>query len=51
VLRKDGADRRRRCTGCGQRFTTTEMMKDEAQRLEEAGRVVVEAAARLKVEA
>ena len=28
-----GNDRRRKCTGCGQRFTTEEVLKDEIRAL------------------
>lgn len=34
VLKKDQADRRRKCTQCGNRFTTTEVLKDEHERRE-----------------
>jgi transcriptional regulator NrdR family protein len=33
-VRTDGAQRRRQCTACGQRFTTIEVLKDEHQRRE-----------------
>lgn len=33
VLAKDGAERRRKCTGgCGHRFSTIEKLKEEEQR-------------------
>lgn len=34
VLKKDENDRRRRCTRCGNRFTTREVLKDEHERRE-----------------
>lgn len=34
VLGKDAAQRRRQCTGCGHRFTTTEVLTDELKRRE-----------------
>lgn len=34
VLKTVGAERRRECTGCKHRFTTTEVLKDEHQRRE-----------------
>lgn len=43
-----GNDRRRKCTGCGQRFTTTEVLKVDAERQAEAVRTVLDAAAKLK---
>ena len=51
VLGKDGPDRRRRCTGCGKRFTTTEVLKEEHQRIQEAAQAVREAAEKIKVAA
>lgn len=43
VLSKVGNDRRRKCaTGCGKRFTTTEVLKEEQNRLKE---IVQDAAA------
>lgn len=48
VLRTDGADRRRACTACGHRFTTTEIMKGELERQQEAVQTVMEAAEKLK---
>lgn len=32
VLKTIGEDRRRECTGCGHRFTTTEVLKEDHQR-------------------
>ena len=48
VLSKDGADRRRRCSQCGHRFTTTEVLKEDHQRQQDAVRTVVEAADKLR---
>jgi transcriptional regulator NrdR family protein len=48
VLHKDGADRRRKCTKCHQRFTTTEVLKEELQRQQEAVQAVRDVAERLK---
>jgi transcriptional regulator NrdR family protein len=46
-----GTERRRQCTGCGHRFTTTEVLKEEHDRQLEAVQVVREAAEKLKVAA
>jgi transcriptional regulator NrdR family protein len=51
VLRKDAAERRRQCTACGHRFTTTEIPRDEHQRQQEAVQAVMEAAEKLKAAA
>lgn len=52
VLQTIGNDRRRECRGaCRQRFTTTEVLKVEHERLQEAVDVVRSVADRLKVEA
>lgn len=52
VVQTIGADRRRECVGaCRQRFTTTEVLKTEHERLQEAVEVVRSVADRLKVEA
>ncbi len=49
VLYKDGQDRRRQCVGgCGHKFTTTEVLKEEHQRQQEAVRAVVDVASKLK---
>lgn len=48
VAAKDGADRRRACPACGHRFTTTEVLKVEHQRQQEAVQTVLEAAEKLK---
>jgi hypothetical protein len=48
VLRTDGAERRRCCTACQHRFTTTEVLKDERRRELEAVQTLLEAAERLK---
>lgn len=34
VLKTEGTERRRGCTKCGHRFTTTEVLKDEHDRRE-----------------
>jgi transcriptional regulator NrdR family protein len=36
VLRKDGDVRRRRCTGCGQRFETVEKLQADEKRQADA---------------
>lgn len=51
VLRADGPDRRRACTACGHRFSTTEVLKEEQQRQLEAVQTVLEAAEKLKAAA
>lgn len=53
ILRTDGLNRRRRCSNqaCQQRFTTTEVMKDEHQRLQAAVEEVRQVAERLKTAA
>lgn len=52
VLATDGNDRRRKCVGkCGHRFTTTEVLKDDWQRDQEAVQTVIEAAEKLKAAA
>ena len=51
VLRTDDAERRRMCTACGYRFTTTEVLKDEQRRQLEAVQTVLEAAEKLKAAA
>lgn len=52
VLEKRGEKRRRECRagdgGCGNRFTTTEVLEDDQLRQQEAVRTVLEAAERLK---
>lgn len=54
VLYKDGQDRRRECVGtaakggCGHKFTTTEVLKEQHQRQQEAVQTVVDVAERLK---
>lgn len=48
VLQTVAPDRRRRCTRCGQRFTTVEVLKDDHQRLQEAVADVRQVAERLK---
>ncbi len=48
MLRKDAGERRRQCTACGHRFTTTEIQKDEHQRQQEAVQTVLAAADKLK---
>lgn len=48
VLKTDNVDRRRKCTGCGYRFTTTEVLKEERLREQDAVRTVLEAAEKLK---
>lgn len=48
VLRTDGASRRRKCSACGHRFTTTEVLEEEQKRQQEAVQTVLEAAERLK---
>lgn len=47
VLAKDGPNRRRQCTGCGNRFTTVEKLKEEDRRQQEAIEAVREAAGKL----
>ena len=47
VLTKDGPDRRRKCTGCGNRFTTVEKLKEEDLRQQEAIEAVKAAAEKL----
>lgn len=55
VIYKEGQDRRRECignaakTGCGHKFTTTEVLKDVHQRQLEAVQVVRDVAEKLKV--
>jgi transcriptional regulator NrdR family protein len=51
VIAKDGADRRRECTACANRFTTEEVIKADRQRETEAVRSVLEAAERIKAAA
>jgi transcriptional regulator NrdR family protein len=52
VLETRGQDRRRECRGgCGHRFTTTEILKEDQLRQEQAVRTVIEAAEKLKAEA
>lgn len=51
VLAKEGTARRRKCTGCGKRFTTVEKLKEEDQRQQEAVQAVREAAEKLKAAA
>lgn len=51
VLEKNGSDRRRECTKCLARFTTTEVLKAEHKRLTEAVQVVRDVAEKLKVPA
>jgi Zn ribbon nucleic-acid-binding protein len=54
VLWKEGQDRRRECVGdgerkgCGHKFTTTEVLKDQHQRQQQAVQDVVAVAERLK---
>lgn len=54
VLYKDGPDRRRECVGkggkpgCGHKFTSIEVLKDEHERQREAVQTVVDVAERLK---
>ena len=49
VLSKDGADRRRKCVNaCGHRFTTTEVLKEDHQRLQNAVETVKAVAEQLK---
>lgn len=49
VLYKEGQDRRRQCLGgCGHKFTTTEVLKDQHQRQQEAVQAVKDVAERLK---
>lgn len=47
VLAKDGPDRRRRCTSCGNRFTTVEKLKEDDRRQLEAIEAVKRAAEKL----
>lgn len=42
VLQTDAPDRRRQCTRCGHRFSTTEVLKDELARSE---RIIADAQA------
>jgi transcriptional regulator NrdR family protein len=51
VLKTLGTERRRRCTVCHHRFTTTEVLKEEQQRQLEAVQTVIEAAEKLKAAA
>lgn len=57
VLYKDGQDRRRECIGqqgkkgCGHKFTTTEVLKEEHQRQQQAVQAVVDVAEKLKAAA
>lgn len=58
IVRTEGVERRRECTGtvgerpgCGARFSTIEVLKEEHQRQREAVQTVREAAEKLKVEA
>lgn len=51
VLKTLGAERRRQCTVCGHRFTTTEVLKEERQRETEAVAAVLEVAEKLKAAA
>lgn len=48
VLAKEKVDRRRKCTRCGKRFTTTEVPKEAQQRQAEVLQTVLEAAEKLK---
>lgn len=49
VLHKHGGDRRRKCIGqCGLRFTTTEVLKEDHERLQAAVDEVRQVAERLK---
>lgn len=51
VLAKEGDDRRRRCTACQHRFTTTEVLKEERQRERKAVETVLKVAETLKAAA
>lgn len=49
ILRTEGAERRRECIdGCGRKFTTVEVLKEDHQRQQEAVQIVVDVAAKLK---
>lgn len=48
VLTTAAPDRRRKCTACGHRFTTVEVVKEEHQRLQDAVDQVRQVAERLK---
>lgn len=48
VLETRGDERRRKCTSCGHRFTTVEVLKEIRQLEQAAVQVVREAAERLK---
>ena len=50
-MHTEAPDRRRQCTACGHRFTTTEVLKDEQRRQLEAVQTVLEAAEKLKAAA
>jgi transcriptional regulator NrdR family protein len=50
VVDKDGPERRRQCTGCGQKFTTQEVLKAERKREQQAVRAVLEAASKINAE-
>lgn len=47
MLAKEGPARRRKCTGCGNRFTTVEKLKEDEKRQLEAIEVVKAAAGKL----
>lgn len=51
VLKTLGNERRRECTVCRHKFTTTEVLKEDAQRQAEAVKTVIEVADRLKAAA
>lgn len=48
VLRKDGAERRKRCTKCGHRFVTVEKLKEDEARQAAAIEAVRAAARKLE---
>jgi transcriptional regulator NrdR family protein len=51
VLKSIEGERRRECTACKHRFTTTEVLKEERLREQEAVQVVIEAAEKLRAAA
>jgi transcriptional regulator NrdR family protein len=51
ILKTRDAERRRACTVCPHRFTTTEVLKEDHNRQQEAVQTVIEVAERLKAAA